>query len=97
MANPTHINAPYTQLLSLIIINGAELAGATGARAPVLFLPRPEILGHILYVLSRFSGQIPEIPRPRPVVHLHYLGHFGASAYIVCKLKFNLISQKNTL
>ena len=62
--------------------NGAELAGATGARAPVLFLPRPEILGHILYVLSRFSGQIPEIPRPRPVVHLHYLGHFGASANI---------------
>ena len=61
--------------------NGAELAGATGARAPVLFLPRPEILGHILYVLSRFSGQIPEIPRPRPVVHLHYLGHFGASAH----------------
>ena len=59
--------------------NGAELAGATGARAPVLFLPRPEILGHILYVLSRFSGQIPEIPRPRPVAHLHYLGHFGAS------------------
>ena len=22
-----------------------------------------------------------EIPRPRPVVHLHYLEHFGASAY----------------
>ena len=39
-----------------VIDNGAELAGATGARAPVLFLPRPEILGHILYVLSRFSG-----------------------------------------
>ena len=65
------------------IFNGAELAGATGARAPVLFLPRPEILGHILYVLSRFSGQIPEIPRPRPVVHLHYLGHFGASEYTI--------------
>ena len=64
----------------IAILNGAELAGATGARAPVLFLPRPEILGHILYVLSRFSGQIPEIPRP--VVHLHYLGHFGASDYI---------------
>ena len=44
----------YLGLIS--IINGAELAGATGARAPVLFLPRPEILGHILYVLSRFSG-----------------------------------------
>ena len=66
----------------LIMTNGAELAGATGARAPVLFLPRPEILGHILYVLSRFSGQIPEIPRPRPVVHLHYLGHFGASGHL---------------
>ena len=47
----------------------------------MLFLPRPEILGHILYVLSRFSGQIPEIPRPRPVVHLHYLEHFGASVH----------------
>ena len=65
------------------MFNGAELAGATGARAPVLFLPRPEILGHILYVLSRFSGQIPEIPRPRPVVHLHYLGHFGASVHSI--------------
>ena len=66
-----------------INFNGAELAGATGARAPVLFLPRPEILGHILYVLSRFSGQIPEIPRPRPVVHLDYLEHFGASDYYI--------------
>ena len=78
------------------IINGAELAGATGARAPVLFLPRPEILGHILYVLSRFSGQIPEIPRPRPVVHLHYLGHFGASVdpdkkiFFVKNCKYNI-------
>ena len=76
--------------------NGAELAGATGARAPVLFLPRPEILGHILYVLSRFSGQIPEIPRPRPVVHLHYLGHFGASVYnnhfLIHKLLFRYYS-----
>ena len=62
----------------------------------MLFLPRPEILGHILYVLSRFSGQIPEIPRPRPVVHLHYLGHFGASgntttSYISADMK-NIIS-----
>ena len=23
--------------------------------------------------------KFPEIPRPRPIVHLHYLGHFGAS------------------
>ena len=25
--------------------------------------------------------KIPKIPRPRTVVHLHYLEHFGASAY----------------
>ena len=24
--------------------------------------------------------KFPEIPRPRPIVHLHYLEHFGASA-----------------
>ena len=27
-----------------------------------------------------------KIPRPRPIVHLHYLGHFGASDYYKCKL-----------
>ena len=26
--------------------------------------------------------KFPEIPRPRPVVHLHYLEHFGASDYV---------------
>ena len=26
--------------------------------------------------------KFPEIPRPRPMVHLHYLEHFGASVYI---------------
>ena len=32
--------------------------------------------------LYKMRWQFPEIPRPRPIVHLHYLGHFGASAYI---------------
>ena len=28
------------------------------------------------------GGKFPEIPRPRPIVPLHYLEHFGASVYI---------------
>ena len=27
--------------------------------------------------------KFPEIPRPHPVVHLHYLEHFGASVYVL--------------
>ena len=30
------------------------------------------------------SPKFPKIPRPHPVVHLHYLEHFGASAGISC-------------
>ena len=29
--------------------------------------------------LYKMRWQFPEIPRPRPIVHLHYLENFGAS------------------
>ena len=32
--------------------------------------------------MKHIVPQIPEIPRPRPVVHLHYLEHFGVSENI---------------
>ena len=55
---------------------GAELGGAAGARAPPLFTPCPEIYSiKCAYV---FGGE----NSPKfPVVHLHYLQHFGASVY----------------
>ena len=54
-----------------MILIGAELGGAAGARAPPLFTPRPEI-----YSIYVFGGE----NSPKfPVVHLHYLQHFGAS------------------
>ena len=57
------------------IIIGAEHGGAAGAQctahAPPLFTPRPEI-----YSIYVFGGE----NSPKfPVVHLHYLQHFGAS------------------
>ena len=29
----------------------------------------------------KMGWKFPEIPRPRPVVHLHHLEHIGASVY----------------
>ena len=55
------------------IFIGAELGGAAGARAPPLFTPCPKI-----YSIYVFGG---ENSLKFPVVHLHYLEHFGASGH----------------
>ena len=53
---------------------GAELGGAAGACAPpLLHNPRNFIV--------KMGWKYPEIPSLHPVVHLHYLEHFGASVY----------------
>ena len=58
-----------------VIIIGAELGGAAGARAPpLLHNPRKFIV---------YSVYSPKFPVPALyVVHLHYLEHFGASVYM---------------
>ena len=60
-----------------LIIIGAELAGAAGARASPLFTPHPKIYSIKCAYLS-FWG---ENSQKFPVVHLHYLEHLGASAH----------------
>ena len=56
---------------------GAILGGASSARAPPLFLPRPESI-----YISRFFGvKIPRNSPPRPVVHHHFLAPIGAPGY----------------
>ena len=40
--------------------------------------------------------KFPEIPRPRSVVHLHYLEHFGASVYF-CHNSANAIEDVYTV
>ena len=60
-----------------LIIVGAELAGAAGAHASPLFTPQPKIYSIKCAYLS-FWG---ENSQKFPVVHLHYLEHFGASAH----------------
>ena len=59
----------------LYIIKAAKLGGARGARAPWLFLPRPEIIHISVYLFF--------CPAPKLYLYLHphYLVHFGASEH----------------
>ena len=37
--------------------------------------------------------KFPEIPSPRPIVHLHYLEHFGASDYYVDSINIIILRE----
>ena len=61
---------------------GAKLGGAGGALAPPLFLPSPGICLN-QYIYKYFGVKSPKIP----VLHQHYLPHFGANDYCNKSLK----------
>ena len=63
------------------MFNGAELAGATGARAPVLFLPRPEILGHICMFWVGFQG--PNNPEIKLLLTIIFGGRIGVIIFFI--------------
>ena len=58
------------------MIIGAKLGGADGALAPPLFLLSPGICFKLV-IYKYFVVKSPKIP----VLHQHYLSHFGANGY----------------
>ena len=62
---------------------GAESGGAAGACAPPLFTLRPEIYSINCAYVSFWGENYTKFP----VVHLHYLEHFGASGYFLIFLE----------